>query len=506
MSESVQSRCVYRFGVFRLDLRRGELWRSGRRVRLQDKPYQLLLVLLEHPGEIVAREAVRQRLWATDTFIEFGNGLNTAVTKLRAALGDSADNPRFVETIPRRGYRFIAPLTTEGEEETAEIPERRVIPQIPPAISAIMPSQQIKSWMRRAVFPGGLILIFLLILAGGGLYSFRHTAANARRAEAIREYQQGRELWRRRTPESLAGSIEHYNTAVGLDPSTALAYSGLADSYIVLPLLSSVPQDEAYAKARQAAFRALSLDASLAEAHTSAADVKLYVDWDFAGAEREFHRALNLNPNYATAHQWYAEYLSLMGRHEEAIREIQRALELEPLSAVMYHQAGQIYKNARQYDKAIAQYNRSLEIDPAFSPSSIQLGDVFQLENRYPEAIETEREFFKRHASSFYDPGGDASVGFERLAAGYATEGKKGFLSAALQQAQTNRGSRSWALAYEIACDYAQLGDVGNAMAWLNKAYEMHASDMLNLKVDPGLDPLRSDPGFQELVRRVGLP
>lgn len=343
-----------------------------------------------------------------------------------------------------------------------------------------------------------------IIVAVSGFYFFRDKRP-AGHQQAIQEYQQGRELWRQRSPETLAKAIAHFNRAVALDPSYAPAHAGLADAYLVLPFLSSVSQNEAYPKAREAAAEALAFDPLLAEAHTSAADVKLYVDWDFAGAEREFRRAIELNPNYATAHQWYAEYLSLVARHEEARKEIQRAQQLEPISVVMYHQAGQIFQNARQYDKAIEQYNRALEINPAFYPSCKGLADAVRHKGMYREAAETLREFFRRNAS-FYDPGGAAAIAVEKQVHGYAMGGERAYWLTTLRLELTNHDSFPVGTLYELAVDYAQLGDTENALRWLVKVYEARASNILSLKVDPDLDPLRSDPRFQELVRRIGLP
>jgi tetratricopeptide (TPR) repeat protein len=242
----------------------------------------------------------------------------------------------------------------------------------------------------------------------------------------------------------------------------------------------------------------------LAEAHTSSADVKLYADWNFAGAEQEFRRALDLNPNYATAHQWYAEFLSLTRRQEEAVREIRRAQQLEPLSVVMYHQAGQIYQNARRYDEAIQQYNKALEIDPTFYPSSGRLADAFRHKGKYQEAIATEQEFFRRHASSFFAPGGDAALAADRLALAYRAGGVRGYWRARLKTHQEE--SYSILATYQISIDYGQLGDTADGLRWLSRAYDAHLSEVLSLNVDPDLDPLRGDPRFQELVHRIGLP
>jgi tetratricopeptide (TPR) repeat protein len=292
-----------------------------------------------------------------------------------------------------------------------------------------------------------------------------------------------------------------------------LTASGLADAYLVLPLLSTISPQVTYPKARAAADKAVALDPALAEAHTSLADVKFWIAWEFAGADREFRRALELDPNYATAHQWYAEYLSAMGRHEEAIREIGRAEALEPLSIVMYHQAGQIYQNARQYDSAIRQYEKALEIDPAFYPSCARLSDALRHKGMYRESLENELEFCKRHATSFYSPGADQASRVVKVLRAFTSRGGKAYwlASLAMQKEATQYGSQGWITAnggalHWLAVAYGQTGDLDNAILWLSRLYEMRGTNILNLKVDPDLDPLRSDPRFQELFRRIGLP
>jgi len=498
MPLSSESGFVAHFGVFAAHLSARKLYKHGVEIRLQEQPFKVLALLLERPGKVVSREELRQQLWPTDTFVAFDEGLNAAVNRLRRALADSAENPRFIETIHRQGYRFIAPIDL-GEQKAEEVRTAAAQLEEPTGYRPAWKSSERKPWVRMAA------VVAFIAVAAGVVYSLRHSLAKERRAEAVREYQLGRDLWKRRNPESLAQAIEHYNKAVALDPSYAPAYSGLADDYLMLPFLSPITVEESYPKAREAAAKALALDDSLAEAHTSEADVKLYMDWDFAGAEREFRRALGLNPNYATAHQWYAEYLSLMGRNEEAIREIERAMQLEPLSVIMYHEAGQTYQNARQYDKAIEQYNKALAIDSTFYPSGSGLAEAFRRKGRYPEAIQMRQEFLKRNAS-FYDPEGVAAQLAEKTAAAYAAGGEKAYWRALLEDEQQQHEHHPVRGAYRLAVYYSQLGDIENGLLWLNKAYQQRALEILGLKGDPDLDPLRLDPRFDELVRKVGLP
>jgi len=500
-----QASPFYRFGVYEVDLRRGELRKHGTRIKIQGKPFQVLAVLLERPGVLVTREELRERLWPADTFVEFDDGLNAAVKKLRAALNDSAGRPHYIETVPRRGYCFVAPITIVAvDEPSAFIPIAAAPASVARLTQEVVTRRPRRSWTLLAL-SGALATA----LAAALLSAYQHRTVEAHRAEAVQEILQGRELWRHRSAESLSQAIDHFNRAVDLDSANPAAYSGLADAYIVLPLLSTIQQDVAYPKAKAAAERAVTLDPLFAKAHTSLADVKFYVDWDFAGAEREFQRALALDPNDATAHQWYAEFLSAMGRHDQAIKEVLRAEQLEPLSIIMYHQAGQVYQNARLYDNAIHQYERALEIDPAFFPSCERLSDAMRHKGMYREHIETQLEFHRRHAANFYAPGADVITRLEAMERGFASGGKKGYWRARLESelamnpfnAQMNETSM-----YQLALGYTQTGDADNAMLWLNRLLAIHGNQLLAINVDPDFDPLRSDPRFHQLIRRIGLP
>lgn len=491
---------MIRFGVYSADLSSRRLYKHGLKVRLQEQPFRVLVMLLKNPGEVVTREELHAQLWPNDTFVAFDEGLNATVNRLRRALGDRADNPRFVETVPKQGYRFIGSV---------------ILPEAPDPLThnAITENATLQPRARRTALllgaygrPATIALLVLLSVGVALGYRFTRNKVQAEKRElASQECVKGRALWRNRNAESLVKAIDQYDKAVAIDASFAPAYSGLADAYIVLPMLSTVSQQDTYPKARAAAEKAIALAPTSAEAHTSAADVKLYVDWDFTGAEREFQSALQLDPMYATAHQWYAEYLSLEGRHDEAIKEILRAQQLQPLSAVMYHQSGQIYQNARQYDRAVSQYERALQLDPNFYPACSRLADALRHEGKYADAFETESEFFKRHATSFYSPGSEVASRPENELRAYKAGGEKSYwrqrLARHSQDVQDHPGSM-----YHLAIDYAQNGDSDNALLWLEKVYESHANDILSLKVDVELDPLRSDPRFQELVRKVGLP
>jgi TolB-like protein/DNA-binding winged helix-turn-helix (wHTH) protein len=653
MGPTAQRR-IARFGVFEADFDTRQLTKSGFRIRLQDQPFQLLALLLDRQGAVVTREELKERLWPGNTFVEFDNGLNTAIKKLRTALSDSADNPRFVETVPRIGYRFVAPVAVsklpwasaveQGVPVRAgvESPESLISPLASPATTAkaeFPHSNVARAPRRRLPLFAAVALAVVLLSAGFAIKMRSKSAASARRTssiqaiavlpllnvsadsnqeyfadgmtdeiitdlaklagpkvisrtsimqykgtrkripeiarelqvgavlegsversgdrmrvrvqlieastdqhlwaevydrqlrdvllleaelardiagqielrltpqqqqdfahnrtlnpQAFQDYLQGRHYWAMRTNESLTTAIDYFNRAVQEDPSDARSYAGLAQCYIVLPMLTKVSQAEAFPKARDAAAQALALDDSLADAHLSIAEVRLYQDWDFAGAEREFKKALDLNPNYSTGHQWYGEFLSLMARHEEAIRELQTALALDPLSAVVHLQFGNSLEEARRHERALDQYRESLRLDPQFYAPFEAVSWIYRRQGKFVESIPPLRTacqlFAKPYLTRLVD----------ELPGAYSTGGKAGYL----QQAIKVHGQYVRPL-YYLARDYADLGDRQAALAALNRSYENRDTELLWLLVDPEMDPLRSDPRFQELTKKVGF-
>jgi len=646
---------IARFGVYEADLGERRLRKNGHRIPLQDQPFQILACLLERPGELVSRDELKQKLWAGDTFVAFDDGLNTAIKKLRGALDDSPGNPRFIETVPRIGYRFIAPVSMEeraslpigklaaaGSGATAPASARELEINSPPAIPspasdtgrdlffssrrlwqwmlaglillaagiaylagghppssdprpasiqaiAVLPLQNISGGAAQDYLADGMtdeIITDLAKLAGPKIISRtsamqykgthksipeiarelhvgavvegsieqsadrmrvrvqlidaatdQHIWAEAydrqlrdvlqfeadlardiaqqiqlhltpqqqqdltrirpTNPQAFEDYLQGRQYWAMRTEESLHQAVELFNRALEEDPGDARSYAGLADCYIVLPLLYNVNAEDAYAKARIAAARAIELDPSLAQAHLANAEILLNQDWNLAGAEQEFHRTLELNPSYATGHQWYGEYLSLRGRHEEGIRELQTALALDPLSAIVHHQAGQSFQQARQYDPAIVEYRRALALNAQFSYSYEAMSWAYRRQGKYAESIES-----LRHAAPTWEPAFPGiSASLQTLARAYASEGKPGFLRAALDFHRHYPRPDLY-----LARDWAELGDRTKALDRLEVCFQRHDPEFLYILIDPEFDFLRADARFQHLVSRLEKP
>lgn len=313
--------------------------------------------------------------------------------------------------------------------------------------------------------------------------------------EAYELYLKGRFYWNKRTNEGLKKSIEYYNQAIEKDPGFALAYTGLADSYVVPSV--GLPPKQAMPRAKAAAIRALELDESLAEAHTTLGRVLAAYDWNWAGAEKEFKRAIELNPRYAIAHQWYGGYLEVMGQRDEGMKERQLAQQLDPLSLIVNFELGMAYYYAHDYDRAIEQLKKTLELDPEFPPAHQFLPAAYEQKGMYEEAIAG----FKRTASL---SGTDTSPSIAGLGHVYAITGRKS--DAAAQLAQLKQLSQQqYVRANTIAMVYAGLGEKDQAFVWLEKALEEHAFAMHTLKLEPRFDPLHSDPRFGDLIRRIGL-
>jgi eukaryotic-like serine/threonine-protein kinase len=321
----------------------------------------------------------------------------------------------------------------------------------------------------------------------------RHSTENA---EAYQLYLKGRYYWNKRTPDGIHKAIENFQEAIEKDPNYALAYAGLADCYQVpanpLPPRQRMPQAEA------AAMKALELDNTVVEAHTTLARVLYAYDWDWSGAEKEFKRAIELNPRYAPAHQWYGAYLSATGRFREASAEEKRAQELEPLSLIMNFEVALGLYQARNYDQAIDQFQKTLELDPNFPPPHTYLPAAYEQKGMFEEAIAG----FQRGIP--VTEGADNTLTMAGLAHAYAVSGRKTEARRLLAELQ-RLSEQSYVPAHDVALVYTGLGERDKAFGWLDKASEEHSFNLIYLKTEPRFDPLRSDPHFAELLRRMGL-
>jgi TolB-like protein/DNA-binding winged helix-turn-helix (wHTH) protein/Flp pilus assembly protein TadD len=645
---------VVRFGTYEVSFQSGEVRKAGLRIRVQQQPMKLLEILLEHPGEVVTREELRSRVWADESFGDFDQAVNIAIAKLRSALGDSAENPRFIETLPKRGYRFIADVSVVDVEarpkrpesaagdlsatEATEVkdkgdnnnnkdklqgtglavaPKRRlwltrwvivamtlvlILPilfvfllrsrgRAPAGVRslAVLPLDNLSGDASQNYFADGMTDELITDLAqisalrvisrtsvmaykgarkplpqiarelnvdavveGTVLHSgdqvritaqlieastdkhlwsqsyegeFRDTLALQNRVareiadqirinltpqeqaalknvrvvnpEAYESYLKGRYFWNKRTADGLKAALAYFNQTIEEDPKYAQAYSGLADTYALLGdwQYAVMTPKEAFPKAKAAAIKALELDSALGEAHNSLAFVLDGFDWDFDSAGKEFRRAIELNPGYATAHHWYAWHLSLLGRYDEAIAEMRKAENLDPLSLIINADLAELLVLAHSYDESIQQSRKTIEMDPNFALAHNQLAQAYLQKHMYDKAV---AELQKAVQLS-----GGSPTSMANLARAYVLSGNRSEAGKLLSDLK-KRSNPGHSNASEIAMIYASLGDTDQAMSWLEKGYEERFNPGVLLR--PGFDPLRSESRFQNLVHRIGLP
>jgi DNA-binding winged helix-turn-helix (wHTH) protein/Tfp pilus assembly protein PilF len=475
MTVSNDPQTVVRFGIFEADLRAGDLRKKGIRIKIQDLPFRALNLLLSRPNQVITRDEFRRALWPQDIFVDFDRGISSAIKRLRDALGDSADNPIFIETVDRRGYRWIAPIHIPGLAAEKNLQQTEKPSVTPPLHSK--PSQ----WRKLLFVPPVLALLFAAWIFRPG---YRNAIAGAKMASAVSSnslnhaanrdaedyYLKGRFYWNKRTPESLNQAVDSFIQAIVHDPNYSDAYVGLADCYNLLREYSIMPASEAYPRALAAAKKAVELDDHSSQAHASLAFVSFYGMWDAGTADEEFRRAIDLDPQNAQAHHWYATFLHTLGRHQEALIQIELAQKLDPNSASILADKGTLLWNAGHHEDGL----RLLR----------------QLEAADPNSISPHR--YLRFA---YFQTGDNSA--------YLAELKKEALllhDAALSYAQGKFSP------FYIAETYSRLGDKEEAIKFLEASYDRHTDEAISMAINPIFNNLHSSPAFQQLVAKVGLP
>ena len=604
--------------------------------------------MLEHSGEVVTREELRRKLWPADTFVDFDTGLNSAIKKLRDVLSDSAEEHRYIETLHRRGYRFVAPVEvieplpsngfrlrigsaahrnpighgTKPERPPKDSTAHRWALPISLAVALLVTLAAYVSWFRPRTNhqpPSGRSMVAVLpfenltgdagqdyfsdglteemiaqlgrldpehlgVIARTSVMHYKHSpepleqiarelgvqyvlegsvrrdasevritaqliqtkdqshvwshqydrtpnsllslqgeiaqeisdaiqlAVGNRRPlrqtalaaaslapksyEVYDLYLQGRYFWNKRTVEGFQRSVDCFEQAIAKDPSYARAYAGIADSYALMAGYYISPQNDLIPKARAAALKALELDGNLAEAHASLAVIARNYDWDWQTAEKEFRRAIALDPNYATGHQWYAEHLAFVGRFDESFEEMRRARQLDPLSLIIQTDDAVGLYYARQYDRAIAQFRAVQAVEPHFARVHL-VSFAYAQQGRYSEAladIDAWRHQENPHLVWIWSQ--ETYV--------YGSAGQMDQAQHSLEELR--RYSRTHVLVPMIfVMPYIGVGDNDKAFEWLEKSFAAHSPGLVALKVDPVFDPLRSDPRFDSLLRRVGL-
>lgn len=478
---------LYEFGSFRLDVAERLLLRDGEVVPLKPKAFDLLLAFLQQPGRLVEKEALLKAVWP-DSFVE-ENNLTDNISRLRKALGEGENGQKFIETVPKRGYRFVAEVKAQHELKKEFLVEESVATN---GAREIQPTKTNVS-LTPSRFKTTLRILALLIPAfvGVGLWLYFRLE---KRAEVQQLEFKGNFYLSRWTENEIHKGIEYYNRAIALDANSASAYEGLAVGWNFLSDLH-LPPREAEPKAQAAVLKALQLDESFAAAHVSLGLIKTQYDWDWVGAEREFRRAIELAPDDNSAHQIYGWYLIAAGRFAEAQAEMKRALESDPSSEFALWGLGDSFYFARQYDKAVEQYRRAIAAEPRSHWTHLMLGWAYEQQGKFPEAI---AELEQAHRLNDI-PQTFAALGHGLAISGQRDEGQK--VIAELQE----KAKRRYVSPYDIAAIYAGLGEKEQALAWLEKAYDDRSGWLaLWLKVDPKFDCLRSDLRFSDLLQRIG--
>lgn len=326
------------------------------------------------------------------------------------------------------------------------------------------------------------------------LLTTRHTDS----VDAYRAYLKGRYVWNKRTPDALQQSLEFFRRALDLDPTYSSAYAGMADAYALLVWQEQLPRDEFIARAKAAAIKALEIDPSLAEPHATLGYVKFWYDWDFAGAELEFRRAIELNPDYGTAHHWYGEALGMMGRFEDAVRELRLAQQVDPLSPIINADLGKLFFLAREPDQAIEQLRKTLELDPEMPLAHVFLGLAYNKKGMSNNAIpELERVANAPNSRAIFK----ATLGFV-----YGQSGRKADARRIISELIQSRTTKQYVSPFHIALVYVGLGENDKAMEWLQTATRERDPFLMYIRVDPNFDSLRGDPRFVELIKELTTP
>jgi len=320
--------------------------------------------------------------------------------------------------------------------------------------------------------------------------------------QAYELYWKGRYHWNQRQPEDVNQAIKYFQEAIKLDPQYALAFAGLADCYVLGNILQ-MPPKEAMPMAAEAARKALAIDNQLAEAHTSLAKIKLSYEWDWAGAEAEFKQAIQLNPGYATAHQWYGVYLSEMGRHDESVRERSTAQDLDPLSLSIATGLGRALYWARRYDESISRLQTIIPKDPNYADTYWSLGLAYEQKRMNAEAISAFHRAVELSRSSEFAEGKPEMMA--ALAYAYGQAGKQTEARGILDQLQKTSTSQRYVSPYAVSLIYIALNDKDAAFQSLGRAFQERDENLVHLRVDPRLDPIRSDARFQQLLKQINL-
>jgi DNA-binding winged helix-turn-helix (wHTH) protein/tetratricopeptide (TPR) repeat protein len=471
-----------RFGPFRLDLDSKELHRSGIAVRLQPQPAKLLALLVERAGELVTRDEIRRTVWGVDTFVDFDQSVNFCIRQIRTALHDNADAPCYVETLPRRGYRFIAPVQHVVET-----------PNIPDAVAVAAASPPSIKWRRLGI---ASVVVLIVAVAGGAiLRHVRPAQSPAPASKPYEEVQMGRFFLDKFSAADAQRAIEHFEGAIKEAPDYAPAYAGLAEAYNQQGsvFIAGKPPVNVRLLALRAAMRAIELDPKLAEAYAALGYTTMHeMDWSRAGAA--LRRAIELNPRSMPARQSYASYLAARRRFAEAIDEARRGVDLDPASVrARQTLAWMLYFN-RQYDDAIRELRTILQMDQTYALGHFRFGQVLLVTGRWDEAVpELQTAVDLTHRAP-------AALGL--LAMAYGGRGDRGDAQRIVDELAARSATEN-VPAGAMLLAYLGIDDKARAIDTLVRGYAERDNYEINIAADPLMDSLRNEPRFEGLCQQV---
>jgi TolB-like protein/tetratricopeptide (TPR) repeat protein len=573
------SHAIIRFAGFELDQRAGELRKDGTRIRLQEQPLQILRILLQEPGTIITREELRQKIWPSDTFVDFDHGINNAIKRLREALGDTAETPGFIETLPKRGYRFIAaiedtppkvrtgtpidsiavfPFETASFDPDTDYLAIGIPGSVTHALSQI-PNLRVISWRRaaneessksdplaigrklgvRAVLTGTIwqrgsklrLHVDLLGTSNGeeiwgdqydsdltelfavqdsisrevshklrlrmtGEAENRLVKRHTENIEAYQLYVRARRWCEKRSVEGFRRGVEYLSQAIQMDPDYAPAHAEMAQCISVPCYYGAVDPNVAYPRARACALRALAIDPDLAEGHAVLAHILQTYDWNWTASEREFQRAIELNPNYATAHYHYSYFLAELMRFDEAIHEATEALSRDPVSPLLNAGLAFVLLLAREYDRCIKQALTAMEVDPNMTLCYMVLGTAYEQKGEHAAAIETYEKGIAL--------GGMLSLQKAFIGHVHGRCGDRGKVRMVLDDLE-ELSKTTYVPSMASVFVYDGLRENDLAIRALDRACDNRETTLVFLKTWPYFDRIRNDPRFENVERRVGL-
>ena len=451
----------YRFGPFELVPAEAQLLRDGRVIPLQPQPLKVLTLLVRDAGQLVERGRIVESIWGEATHVDYDRGLNYCIRRIRSALEDDASAPRFVETVPRHGYRFVAAV---------EIVPGSVLPE---AVSHVG-VRRWGSWFAGLAAASALVLVVAQALSSSG-------RAHRPDPRAVEAFLQGQAL--EPVPQLAQQRLAAFERAVAIDPDYALAHVAVARTWTQI----AIEPDEALRRSRAAAEQALQLDPGLAAAHAHLGALELYGAWDWEAAEARYRRAVALQPGSASLHRDYAALLSMTGRHDAAIREIEQAIAIDPAQSVLQADAGWFYYQSRRLEAAERLCRTAAELDPQSTDPLWCLLQTYRLQRRADDQLQVAQRL-----AALQEPQEDRTI-----------DGMPAFWNWYVEwlQRRPERASPT-----RIGLGYLALGQRERALDLFEQAYDRRSTCVLQLGADPQVDGLRGDPRFDALIAKIGLP